>query len=76
MAFKNEILPVPNFMRQNCAPVVFGKIRSTYEGISNRGRECYWCSQRIKKGDNYINHQYKYDGRIITISFHPNCFNI
>ena len=74
MAFRNEILPVSNFMRQNCAPVVFHKIRSTYQVKSKRNRQCYWCTNIIKKGDNYINHQYKYDRKIITISFHPNCF--
>jgi len=56
-------------------PVVFDNVRSTAERISNRKRQCFGTSKNIEKGEKYINHQFRYDGRIITISFSISYFN-
>jgi hypothetical protein len=75
MAFTNEILKPSNDLYTLSAPVVFDNVRSTTERTSNRKRQCYGTSRKIAKGDKYINHQFRYDGRIVTVSFCKDYFN-
>lgn len=69
MAHSNEKLQPSNVLYTLLAPVVFANVRSTTERTSNRKRQCYGTSKWIEKGEKYINHQFRYDGRILTISF-------
>ena len=39
-----------------------------------RDRQCYGCMEKIKKGEMYVNHQFRYDKTIITASFHIDCY--
>ena len=48
-------------------------IRQTYIAKSRRRRQCFECCKIIKKDDYYINHQFRYDSKIVTISMHPDC---
>lgn len=57
------------------SPVVFDNVRSTEQRTSNRKRQCYATGKPIAKGDKYINHQFRYDGRIVTVSFTLDFFN-
>lgn len=74
MGFSNDKIIPQNNVFKDVALVVFNNVRSSSMHISNRSRECYRCMEKINKGENYINHQFKYDERIITISFHKDCF--
>lgn len=69
MAYSNEKLQPSNVLYTLLAPVVFDNVRSTTERISNRKRQCYGTGKTIAKGDKYINHQFRYDSRILTINF-------
>jgi len=74
MAFaKDKIKPHSNITHY-LAPVVFDNVRSSSEHTTSRNRQCYMCMDTIKKGDKYINHQFRYDKSIKTISFHKECF--
>jgi len=75
MAFTNEILKPSNDLYTLLAHVVFENVRSTVERTSNRKRQCYGTGKKIAKGDKYINHQFRYDGRIVTFSFTLDFFN-
>jgi len=54
--------------------ILFDNVRASSEKESARVRQCYTCAGRIAKGEIYTNHQFRYDGRIIIISFHEKCF--
>lgn len=69
MAHSNEKLQPSNVLYTLLAPVVFDNVRSTTERTSNRKRQCYGTGKPIAKGEKYINHQFRYDSRILTISF-------
>jgi len=75
MAYSKEKLKPSNNLVELLSPIVFKNVRSTSEHKTSRVRQCYACGNKINKNDNYINHQFKYDGRIITISFCVDCFN-
>ena len=75
MAFTNEILKPSNDLYILLAPIVFDNVRSSVERTSNRKRQCYGTGKKIVKGDKYINHQFRYDGRIVTVSFTLDFFN-
>ncbi len=69
MAHSNEKLQPSNVLYTLLATVVFNNVRSTTERISNRKRQCYGTGRWIEKGEKYINHQFRHDSRIITLSF-------
>lgn len=75
MAWSKEILKPSNDLYTLLAPVVFDNVRSTEQRTTTRTRQCYKCMQKINTGEKYINHQYRYDRSITTISFHLDCFN-
>jgi len=75
MAFSNEKIRPNSDLYKLLAPIVFDSVRSTSEHIALRNRQCYKCMQTIKKGEKYINHQFRYDKKVKTISFHKDCFN-
>jgi hypothetical protein len=74
MAHSNEKLQPSVYKILLLAPVVFDNVRSTTERTSNRKRQCYGTGKMIAKGDKYINHQFRYDSRILTISFNVDYF--
>jgi hypothetical protein len=74
MAHSNEKLQPSNVLYTLLAPVVFSNVRSTTERTSNRKRQCYGTGKTIEKGEKYINHQFRYDGRILTVSFNVEYF--
>ena len=74
MAHSNEKLQPSNVLYNLLAPVVFDNVRSTTERTSNRKRQCYGTSKTIAKGEKYISHQFRYDSRILTISFNVDYF--
>lgn len=45
-------------------------IRSQSIKKASRNRECKECGRTIKKGSDYVNQAIRYDGKIITYSFH------
>ena len=69
MAHSNEKLQPSGVLYIFLAPVVFDSVRSTTERTSDRKRKCYGTGRTIAKGDKYINLQFRYDSRILTISF-------
>jgi len=75
MAFSIDKLQPSNVLYESLAPIIFNDVRSTSEHKSNRKRQCYNCMEQIEKKELYINHQFRYDKRIVTISFHKDCFN-
>ena len=75
MTFSNKKLQPCNDLYTLCVPVVFANVRSTEQRTSNRKRQCYGTGRQIAKGDKYINHQFRYDGRIVTVSFTLDFFN-
>jgi len=75
MAHSNDKLKPSSDLHASLAPIVFDNVRSTVERKSNRKRQCYGTGSAILKGDKYINHQFRYDGRIVTVSFCKDCFN-
>jgi len=74
MTQSNKKLQPSNDLYTLLAPVVFDSVRSTTERTSNRKRQCYGTGRTIAKGDKYINHQFRYDNRILTISFNVDYF--
>ena len=75
MGFSNKIEIVPGIETTIAVSLmVFKDVRSTTIRKSRRYRECYYCGHPIRKDEKYVNHQFRYDGRIITISFHKECF--
>lgn len=75
MGFTNEKLQPSNGLYALLAPVVFENVRSTSKKVSRRKRQCYGTGKTIEKGEKYINHQFRYDGRIVTVSFNLEFFN-
>lgn len=75
MTFSNNKIQPSQDLYTLLAPVVFDNVRSTTTHTSTRKRQCYKCMKTINKGDKYINHQFRYDKKIVTISFHEKCFN-
>lgn len=65
-----------NILRALLPTIVFNSVRSTTERISSRKRQCYISGEYIKKGERYINHQFRYDGRIEQVSFKLDYFNM
>ena len=53
--------------------VVFSNVRESKLKKSMRKRQCFKCEGKIGKGETYMNHQFRYDYRIITVSFCNNC---
>lgn len=53
--------------------VVFSNVRESKLKKSMRKRQCFKCEGKIEKGETYMNHQFRYDYRIITVSFCNNC---
>lgn len=75
MGYNNQILEPKSKLKNVLGIPVFESVRSTSIKKSSRNRECFWCGMKnIQKGERYVNHQFRYDGRIITISFHEDCF--
>ena len=54
--------------------IIFDSVRSSKYKLSMRKRQCFKCGGSVKKGECYINHQFRYDYRIITISICRDCF--
>ena len=52
---------------------VFSNVRESKLKKSMRKRQCFKCEGKIEKGETYMNHQFRYDYRIITVSFCKNC---
>lgn len=75
MTFTNEKLIPKNVIKTTLETPVFSSVRSTTLKKSNRKRQCFWCGMNnIMKGEKYVNHEFRYDSRILTISFHEECF--
>lgn len=74
MSFSNTKLQPDNYLKGVLPSILFKNVRSTYESKSNRKRQCFFCQNKIMKDENYINHQFRYDYTIKTISFHLHCF--
>lgn len=53
--------------------IIFSNVRESKLKKSIRKRQCFKCECIIKKGEKYLNHQFRYDYRIITVSFCNNC---
>lgn len=74
MAFSN-IIEKPSYNLKDSVPkLVFKDIRSSSIQKSRRKRQCFRCEKHIYISEEYVNHQFKYDGRIVTFSFHVDCF--
>ena len=75
MGFTNEKIEPRSHVWSTLEIPIFDSVRSTIIKKSLRKRQCFWCGlKNIQKGENYVNHEFRYDGRIITISFHVECF--
>ncbi len=48
---------------------------SSKEQTTTRDRECFMCSVKIKKGEKYILHWFRYDKKRPSIYLHKKCFN-
>lgn len=75
MAFSNKKIQPASGVYKLLPPIMTSSIRSTEERTSNRARQCYGTGNTIPKGARYINHQFRYDKRIITVSFSLEFFN-
>lgn len=75
MSYINYTLQPSIALLTSISPIVFKDVKCTSERKSIRVRQCYKCGGKINKNHQYVNHQFRYDGRIITISFHKDCFN-
>lgn len=62
-----------NFANTVLGAVVFSNVRKSKLKKSMRKRQCFKCEGKIEKGETYMNHQFRYDYRIITVSFCNNC---
>lgn len=76
MSFSNIKLKPHYSVKLRMPLILFENVRSTYELKSRRKRQCFLCDTKIMKGENYINHQFRYDYTIKTISFHLPCFGL
>ncbi|MFW6310904.1 MAG: hypothetical protein ACOC1K_01585 [Nanoarchaeota archaeon] len=56
--------------------ILFKSVRLSTLFKSRRKRQCYKCHAFIEKGENYIQHQYRYDKKIVSLFFHKECFKI
>ena len=74
MSFTNDKLQPHPSVIASLSPVVFGNVRATCIRKSSRKRMCYGTGCIINKGDDYVNHQFRYDGRILTVCFSINYF--
>ena len=74
MAFSNKKIEPNKKLLKSLPSIVFDSVRSTTENTSRRNRQCYGSLKKINKGDKYINHQFRYDGRIVTVSFDRDFF--
>ena len=63
----------PTFGNVLLGAVVFSNVRESKLKKSMRKRQCFKCERKIEKGETYMNHQFRYDYRIITVSFCNNC---
>lgn len=54
--------------------IIFDDIRQTNDKTAKRKRQCFCCGERIAIGEKYVNHQFRYDYRILTVSFHKLCY--
>ena len=54
--------------------VLLESVRETTTKKSTRKRQCFHCLEQIEKGEDYINHQYRYDKTILSAFFHQECF--
>ena len=59
--------------KQTAFEWLFSHIRESKLKKSMRKRQCFKCEGKIEKGETYMNHQFRYDYRIITVSFCKNC---
>ena len=70
VTLKNE---TANSTKPVLGAVVFSNVRESKLKKSMRKRQCFKCEGKIEKGETYMNHQFRYDYRIITVSFCNNC---
>lgn len=75
MSFSNEKLDPSESIVSSMPEILFKKVRSTTNKKARRKRQCFKCQGQIEYGNEYINHEYKYDNKIVTVSFHLDCFN-
>jgi len=75
MTFSNRKINPSSKVYTLLIPILFNSVRSTTKNKSNRRRQCFICMRDIEKGEHYIMHQFRYDSRIIPLSFHANCFD-
>lgn len=74
MAFSKEKLQPSEKTIKNSSPIIFNDVRSSSLHKTRRNRECFGCTKQIEKDELYINHQFRYDKKILTTSFHLDCF--
>lgn len=75
MGFKSSVIGVKKEVKDNLPSIIFNNVRCSSIQKTRRNRQCFYCGERtIKKGDNYVNHQMRYDNKIVTISFHEGCY--
>jgi hypothetical protein len=70
LSTEQEASPIANVL---LGAVVFSNVRESKLKKSMRKRQCFKCEGKIEKGETYMNHQFRYDYRIITVSFCNNC---
>lgn len=73
MSYTSQEL-IPNDEVAHNYHTVFKNVRSASIKKSRRKRECFACGYKIEKGYEYVNHEFRYDYRIITVSFHTDCY--
>lgn len=52
---------------------IVASVRSTTVKKAARTRQCFECLTNITKKHPYVNHQFRYDKKIITLSYHLDC---
>ena len=55
--------------------IVLKSVRSSKKQKSRNVKECFECGEKIFKGQEYINHQFRYSGRVITVYFCAWCLD-
>lgn len=69
MAFSNEKTePIGDF-KKHLPFMVWRSVRSTHVRTSRKRRECFLSGKGINKGAAYVSHSFRYEGKIITVSF-------
>ena len=58
----------------NFHATLFKDVREVKLKKSRRKRQCFACLGFIAKDEKYINHQFRYDFNISTVSFHAECY--